>query len=88
MKLEFDTMTGTIVLDLKACKTCESKACVKACEQDIFKMENEIPSIEGKSIAKKKCVECLACEQECFLLGNKGLATCFPIPGYEIEVNN
>jgi len=79
----FETLTGMIKFDHDKCVTCESKVCVKECIPQILKIENEKPvlAITNLEAKKGKCIECLACELECMLNGEKGCEIELPIPG-------
>jgi succinyl-CoA synthetase beta subunit len=79
----FQTRTGQIHYDHALCKSCESRACVAACEPDILKLVENLPvlAIPGADAKRGRCTECLACEEECWNQGNHGAAIDFPIPG-------
>lgn len=74
---EFPFRTGKTIIDYEKCKSCQNYACVKACSlfgANLFRIEDSkpvlIPSLEE---AKRRCIECLACELYCQASGNKGL---------------
>ncbi len=81
----FKTVTGTITYDHAACRRCESRICIKECVPQILKEENGVPvlAISREEAARGKCTECLACETECVLRGNKGAFIELPIEGLE-----
>jgi hypothetical protein len=83
----FSTRTGQICIDHKRCLACRSTACVDACQRyGIGILESE----DGKPVlnvsleeARRRDTECLACEQECELYGEKALVISLPIAGLE-----
>ncbi|HXI02201.1 MAG TPA: ATP-grasp domain-containing protein, partial [Candidatus Saccharimonadales bacterium] len=79
----FRTSTGEITYDHRACRDCESKVCIKECVPQILKEEKGVPvlAISREEAARGKCTECLACETECVLRGNKGGFISLPIEG-------
>lgn len=81
----FETVTGSITYDHAACRDCESKVCVKECVPQILKEEKHVPvlAITREEAARGKCTECLACEIECVLRGNKGAFIELPIEGLD-----
>jgi len=82
----FETVTGGVVtFDHTVCRTCESKICVKECARQILKLEDGVPvlNITREEAKKGRCVECLACEVECFFQGAGGGRVDLPIPGLE-----
>jgi succinyl-CoA synthetase beta subunit len=81
----FKTLTGEVVFDYALCRECSSKACIEACQRKILALQNDLPAlaIEESEAAKGKCTECLACELECLLWGNKGVRVDLPIPGLD-----
>lgn len=82
---KFKTLTGEITFDHALCLKCESKICIKECVPQILKIENNVPvlAIAREEAAKGKCIECLACEIECWAHGNKGGYARLPIAGLE-----
>ncbi len=78
---EFDTMTGKVQFDHKACADCKDKVCVDACDPKILKFEDDLPvlAIDPADAKKGKCTECLACELECMMKGNNGCYVHLPI---------
>lgn len=78
----FETVTGgTITFDHARCRECESKACVETCVPKILSIEDGVPVLNiGYGEAKRGgCIECLACEVECYFLGNRGGRIFLPI---------
>lgn len=82
---KFKTLTGEITFDHDLCSKCKSKVCIKECIPQILKLENDVPvlAIAHEEAAKGKCIECLACEIECWAHGNKGGYARLPIAGLE-----
>ncbi len=84
----FNTVTeGTVIFDYSLCRTCSSKVCISECQGSILEEKNGVPvlNIRKGEAAKGKCTECLACEVECFALGNGGGRIDLPIPGLDKE---
>ncbi|MBN1317329.1 MAG: acetate--CoA ligase family protein [Anaerolineales bacterium] len=83
----FETVTGgTVTLDHALCADCKSKICVQTCARKILSLnENGLPelNITREEAKKGRCVECLACDVECFFHGNKGGFVELPIPGLD-----
>jgi succinyl-CoA synthetase beta subunit len=82
----FETITGgTITYDHALCRDCESKACVTHCVPQILSLENDIPvlNITRDEARRGGCIECLACEIECYFLGNRGGRIFLPIEGLD-----
>jgi succinyl-CoA synthetase beta subunit len=83
----FETVTGgTVTLDHALCAECESKVCIETCVPQILSVENDVPvlNINREHAKKGGCIECLACEVECYFAGNKGGYIDLPIPGLDI----
>jgi succinyl-CoA synthetase beta subunit len=84
---EFKTVTGgTITYDHSICATCETKVCVQECARQILSLdENGLPvlNITREEAQKGRCVECLACEVDCFYQGAGGGQIRLPIPGLD-----
>jgi succinyl-CoA synthetase beta subunit len=81
---QFGTVTGgTVILDHFACRECVSKICVEQCVPNILSLENDLPvlNISPDDAEKGGCIECLACEIECYFEGNRGGRVILPIPG-------
>lgn len=82
----FETVTGgTITYDHAVCRDCETKICVQTCVPQILSIVNEVPvlNISLEDARKGSCIECLACEVECYFLGNRGGTIRLPIAGLE-----
>ncbi len=80
----FETVTGgTVTLDHARCRTCESKVCIEACVPGILTLEAGVPvlNITRAQAQKGGCIECLACDIECYFEGNKGGYVTLPIEG-------
>jgi len=80
----FDTVTGgKVIFDHDACQNCESKICVETCVPGILELEKGVPvlNITPDEAQEGQCIECLACEVECYFEGNKGGQIVLPIPG-------
>ena len=84
---QFDTVTGgTIAYDHAVCASCETKVCVKECARQILSLnEAGVPelNISKEEAQKGRCVECLACEVDCFFRGAGGGRITLPIPGMD-----
>ncbi|MCK4472837.1 MAG: hypothetical protein KAW49_13735, partial [Anaerolineae bacterium] len=83
----FETVTGgTVTLDHAVCATCESKICVKECVPQILTLNEEgcpVLNITPEEAKKGRCIECLACDVECYFQGAGGGYVELPIPGLE-----
>jgi succinyl-CoA synthetase beta subunit len=82
----FETITGgTVTLDYAACRNCDSKICIETCVPQILSIEDEVPilNISPEQAAKGGCIECLACQIECYFEGNQGGFVELPIEGLE-----
>jgi succinyl-CoA synthetase beta subunit len=83
----FETVTGgTITYDHSICAACESKVCVKECARQILSLDGEglpVLNITPEEAQKGRCVECLACEVDCFFRGAGGGKIDLPIPGLD-----
>jgi succinyl-CoA synthetase beta subunit len=82
----FGTVTGgTVTLDHAVCARCESKVCVQECARNILELADGLPvlNITPEEAQKGRCVECLACEVECFFHGEGGGYVELPVPGLE-----
>ena len=84
---QFETVTGgTITYDHSVCATCESKVCVQECARQILSLDDEglpVLNITKEEARKGRCVECLACEVDCFFKGAGGGRIDLPIPGLD-----
>ncbi len=82
----FDTITGgRVILDHAACRDCTNQVCIESCVPRILKLEDGVPvlNISPEKARKGGCIECLACEIECFFEGNRGGRVLLPIPGLD-----
>jgi succinyl-CoA synthetase beta subunit len=83
----FGTVTGgTVTLDHARCATCETKVCVKTCARSILSLNDAalpVLNITPEEAKKGRCVECLACDIECYFHGNKGGFVELPIAGLD-----
>ncbi|RMG55491.1 MAG: succinyl-CoA synthetase subunit beta [Acidobacteria bacterium] len=81
----FDIRTGTITFDHAQCVNCESKICIQACVPQILKLENDLPvlAITREEAQRGGCIECLACEVECWFHGRNGAKIELPIEGLD-----
>ncbi|MBZ0286019.1 MAG: acetate--CoA ligase family protein [Anaerolineae bacterium] len=82
----FDTVTGgTITYDHAICRDCESKICIQTCAPSILSLEGDVPvlNISREKAQKGGCVECLACEVECYFHGAGGGRIDLPIHGLD-----
>jgi succinyl-CoA synthetase beta subunit len=82
----FDTVTGgTVTLDHARCRDCPSKICINTCAPRILSLEGDVPvlNISRQEAARGGCVECLACEIECFFEGKQGGFVHLPIAGLD-----
>ncbi len=81
----FETVTGgTVTLDHARCADCETKVCVETCARGILCLnEAGLPvlNITPEEAKKGRCVECLACDIECYFRGNRGGYVELPIEG-------
>lgn len=82
----FETITGgTVTLDHAACRECQSKICVETCVPQILSIQGQVPilNITPEQARKGGCIECLACQVECYFGGNKGGYVELPIEGLD-----
>jgi succinyl-CoA synthetase beta subunit len=82
----FQTVTGgTVTYDHAVCATCETKVCVSECARKILSLQDGLPvlNITPEEARKGRCVECLACEVDCFFAGAGGGHVDLPIPGLD-----
>ncbi len=82
----FETITGgTVTLDHARCRDCENKACITSCVPQILSLDGDVPVLNITREAAKRggCIECLACEVECYFEGNKGGYVDLPIAGLD-----
>ena len=87
--IEFETRTGKILIDDEKCPKCTTFACVQACSLyngALYRInfKKHVPELaHNKDDMKRRCSECLACEQECFLKGLKAITIKLPMPELE-----
>jgi succinyl-CoA synthetase beta subunit len=76
---------GTVTFDHSACRDCDSKICIETCVPGILDLEDGLPvlKISPEEARKGGCIECLACQIECYFLGNQGGYVDLPVPGLE-----
>ncbi|RLC58725.1 MAG: hypothetical protein DRI80_13500, partial [Chloroflexota bacterium] len=83
----FKTVTGgTVTFDHAVCATCESKICVRECVPQILALNEEgcpVLNIPLEEAEKGRCIECLACDVECYFQGAGGGYVELPIPGLD-----
>lgn len=79
---KFKTLTGEVTIDTERCAGCQEKPCVSSCSPKVLKMENGHPALamDPESVARGKCIECLACELECHYRGGGGITFSLPLP--------
>lgn len=83
---QFETITGgTVTLDHARCRDCESKVCITSCVPQILSLDGDVPILNITREAAKRggCIECLACEIECYFAGNQGGYVHLPVEGLE-----
>jgi succinyl-CoA synthetase beta subunit len=84
----FETVTGgTITYDHALCRDCATKICIETCVPQILSLDAErgvpVLNITAAEAKRGKCIECLACEVECYFHGNRGGRIELPITGLE-----
>jgi hypothetical protein len=87
---QFETVTGgRVTLDHDLCRDCESKICIQTCVPQILSLDGDVPvlNISHEEARRGGCTECLACEIECYFLGNKGGDVHLPIRGLDEEAD-
>jgi len=86
-KLEFNSQTGRVTIDYGKCGGCDLYECVKACSyygRGILRIQDGRPVLTiSYDEAKRRCIECLACEIQCLLKSNGAVEIELPIPGLE-----
>jgi succinyl-CoA synthetase beta subunit len=84
---QFETVTGgTVTYDHSVCAECETKVCVQECARQILSLSDAglpVLNISKEEARKGRCVECLACEVDCFFQGAGGGRIELPIPGLD-----
>ena len=79
----FETVSGgEVILDHQKCMDCQHKVCIEACVPGILHLEEDLPvlKISPEDAKRGGCIECLACEVECFFHANQGGYVHLPIP--------
>ncbi|MCH8287473.1 acetate--CoA ligase family protein [candidate division KSB1 bacterium] len=81
---EFETVTGSVKFQYDLCMKCSSKICIESCEPNILKLENGVPvlAVSVADAKKGKCTECLGCELECRMHGEKGCYVNLPVEDF------
>jgi succinyl-CoA synthetase beta subunit len=83
---QFETVSGgTVLFDHAACRRCETQICIDTCVPEILVLKDGLPmlNISAEEARKGGCIECLACQVECYLGGNRGCYVDLPIPGLD-----
>jgi NAD-dependent dihydropyrimidine dehydrogenase PreA subunit len=93
--LEFEVRSGgTIRIDLEKCESCETKACVKMCNEtgmgQILELKDGVPALKYtlEEVKRGACTEDLGCELECELHGNQALVITLPLPELDEYLEN
>jgi ferredoxin len=87
--IEFETRTGKIIIDDEKCIKCNTFACVQACSlyngalYRINFKQHKPALAQNLEDMKRRCTECLACEQECQLKGLSAIKIILPMPELE-----
>lgn len=86
--LEFEIKTGKITIDRTKCKTCNSYACAKACSlygRMVYRIQEGIPVLTStpEEVKDRLCIECLACEPDCYFYGKNAIKISLPIKGLD-----
>lgn len=83
----FETVTGgSVTLDHARCAECETKVCIEACARKILSLDDEglpVLNVTPEEAKKGRCIECLACDIECYFRGNRGGFVDLPIEGLD-----
>lgn len=84
--MEFRERTIRVIIDHDLCRTCETHACVVACDRydrGILSLDDAgLPTVTlGAADLERRGTECLACEEACRLEGNEAIRIEAPIPG-------
>lgn len=86
-KLEFESLTGRVIIDYGTCGDCGKYECVKACSlcgRGILRVQDGRPVLTvSQDDAKRRCIECLACEIQCLLKANGAIKIELPILGLD-----
>lgn len=87
--MEFASRTGRVIIEDSKCPDCDTYACVKACSlygRFLYRInlkEGKPEFAYNKEDLKRLCIECLACEQECYLRGLNAITILLPMPELE-----
>lgn len=83
--LEFEILTGKIMIDLEQCLSCRTKACVDACPARIFRRDGDgiALNMDREKIKRGGCTETTACELECQRRGRGGLRLVLPMSAFD-----
>lgn len=82
----FETLSGgTVTLDHARCRDCTRQVCIETCVPQILTLADGVPvlNISREDARRGGCIECLACEVECYFEGNQGGVVTLPIEGLE-----
>ena len=83
---QFGTVSGgTVTLDHAACRECDTHICIDTCVPEILALKDGLPvlNISVDEARNGGCIECLACQIECYFGGNRGGYIELPIAGLE-----
>jgi ferredoxin-like protein FixX len=83
---QFETVSGgTVIFDHAACRLCETHICIDTCVPEILVLKDDLPvlNISAEEARKGGCIECLACQVECYFGGNRGGYVELPLPGLD-----
>jgi len=83
---QFGTVSGgTVLFDHAVCRQCDTHICIETCVPEILALKDGLPvlNITPEEALKGGCIECLACQVECYFGGNRGGYVELPIPGLE-----
>ena len=78
---------GSVVIDHAVCQTCETRACLPACQAPslgsvLVAGPDGLPalSVTPEQAKRGACIECLACDLACRSRGAGGLVFTLPMP--------
>jgi succinyl-CoA synthetase beta subunit len=90
MSLTFEVFSGgSVTIDHVVCATCETKACVAACQApslgSVLVLQDGLPALAVTAEQAKRgaCIECLACDLACRSDGAGGLQFVLPMPALD-----
>jgi len=85
--MHFEEQTIKVIIDESKCVGCKTYACVAGCklyDRGILVLKDGMPALGGDAaFARRVGTECLACEYECWFMGNKAITIEAPISGLE-----